>query len=219
MLEQKAYTKAEISEIMGVKDKQGITRKLDRLGVSYSTIGRGEACIFEITAIPDKFKTFCILELGFDSRTDFEKLAVFVYMFFSDDDFQIQPLAEMAIRMGEDNNNATRQTLSKWKKKFEENKLFMGRGEYKYYSVSHGIRREITKEKYSEAWKVYYDYIGEHSKDSGFQSDNAFTAMYVLIGGRATKRELLSGNAFKISIRDMLVDYAIEHIEQNSKTD
>lgn len=214
MLEQKTYTKAEISEIMSVKDKQGITRKLDRLGVQYSTTGRGEACIFEIKEIPDKFKTFCTLEIGFDPRTDFNRLAFFVYMFFNDDDFQIQPFAEMAMRMGEDNNEATRQTLSKWKKRFEENKLFIGRGEYKYYSVSYGIRKEISKEEYSRAWKAYYDYLVEHPKGV-----NPFSAMYKLIGGKATKRELLAENAFKISIRDMLVDYAIEHIEQNSKTD
>ena len=148
MLEQKAYTKAEISEIAGTKDRQSIKDKLNTLGITYSIEGNGNNAIFEIKEIPDKFKTFCSLEIGFDPRTDFDRLAVFVYMFFNDDDFQIQPFAEMAIRMGEDNNEATRQTLSKWKKRFEENKLFIGRGEYKYYSVSYGIRKEISKEEY-----------------------------------------------------------------------
>ena len=214
MLEQKTYTKAEISEIAGTKDRQSIKDKLNTLGITYSIEGNGNNAIFEIKEIPDKFKTFCTLELGFDPRTDFNRLAVFVYMLFNDDDFQIQPFAEMAIRMGEDNNEATRQTLSKWKKRFEENKLFIGRGGYKYYSVSYGIRREITKEKHSEAWKAYYDYLVEHPKGG-----NPFSAMYKLIGGKATKRELLAGNAFKVPIRDMLVDYAIEHIERNSKID
>ena len=214
MLEQKAYTKAEISEIAGTKDRQSIKDKFNTLGITYSIEGNGNNAIFEIKEIPDKFKTFCTLEIGFDPRTDFNRLAFFVYMFFNDDDFQIQPFAEMAMRMGEDNNEATRQTLSKWKKRFEENKLFIGRGEYKYYSVSYGIRKEISKEEYSRAWKAYYDYLVEHPKGV-----NPFSAMYKLIGGKATKRELLAENAFKISIRDMLVDYAIEHIERNSKTD
>ena len=46
MLEQKAYTKAEISEIAGTKDRQSIKDKLNTLGITYSIEGNGNNAIF-----------------------------------------------------------------------------------------------------------------------------------------------------------------------------
>jgi hypothetical protein len=60
MLEEKIYTKAEISEILNIRDNQGIIRKLRSYNIKYSSFGRGNSLTVKIIYIPDKFKVFCI---------------------------------------------------------------------------------------------------------------------------------------------------------------
>ncbi len=218
MLELRTYAKAELSALLGNKDKQGLDRKLKRWDIEFSSTGRGDKLVYEIKKINDEFKVYCMLNFKFAAQTEFNVLAVFVYLFFGDDDFMIQPLGEMSIRMGIADTAATRQTLGTWKKKFKEYQLFNESSEYEYYSVSHGIRHKITKGEYSMAWMAYYNYVKKHSKDSDYNEYFAFCEMYDIISGRAVKRPHLDKNAFYLEIIETLVVYAVESIEKHSKS-
>ncbi len=74
MLEVGTYTQAEISELLGTTDTQGINRKLERYGIAFERKGRSPNAVYTIQAIPDPFKIFAIIRLGFDANTDFRKL-------------------------------------------------------------------------------------------------------------------------------------------------
>ena len=83
MLEARKYTKTEMAEILETTDNQGISRKLQRYGIEFEKSGRGEKLIFDIKAVPDKFKMYCISELGYDGRIDFRKLREFLYCYIA----------------------------------------------------------------------------------------------------------------------------------------
>lgn len=219
MFKLKIYTKSEISEILGTNDRQGIKRKLNTLNVDYKITGRGEKAMFEIKTLPDRFRVLCTYVLGFAPQTDFKRLAIFAYMFFNDDDFKIQPFVEMAKRMGVVTDKPSENTLSKWKCKLEKNNLFMETGEVAYYSVYCGERRKIESKEYSKAWKAYFEYLEENYGKPNYHESGAFRAMFKEIGGKAVKRPLLAKNAFNQNIINALVDYAIERMELNDKTD
>lgn len=112
MLELRTYTKAELVEIFGTKDRQGLTRKLQRYGIKYRTSGRGENLTFTITETADPFKIFCIDELGYDGRTDFVKLRNFLYCFLNDDEFRAMPDEVKAKRMDKAGKYICRQTIA-----------------------------------------------------------------------------------------------------------
>lgn len=101
MLELRTYTIDEIASILGVNDRQGIQRKLNRYGVKYSVSGRGMAVKFEIKSIADEFKLFCILDLGMSANTDFHKFLYFMYSFLNDEDFRWLPDETLEIKMDE----------------------------------------------------------------------------------------------------------------------
>lgn len=87
----KVYTKPEMSHIFGTKAKQGIDRKLERYGITFSVSGKGERAVYEIQKIQDPFKVFAITELGFDANTDFRKLRNFYFYYFNDEEFMAMP--------------------------------------------------------------------------------------------------------------------------------
>ena len=86
MLDLKVYSKAELVEIFGTEDTQGLKRKMQRYGIEFQTAGRGDNLTFDIIKTADPFKVFCIDELGYDGRTDFRKLREFLYCFTGFDD-------------------------------------------------------------------------------------------------------------------------------------
>ena len=78
MLEERKYTIAEMAQITGTQNRQGIRRKLENYDIAFEESGRGNTVVFDVKNIPDKFKVFCIIDLGFSSQTDFKKL---MYLF------------------------------------------------------------------------------------------------------------------------------------------
>ena len=84
MLELRTYTYKEMSAMFGTRDTQGIKRRLTRYGIEYTVAGSGGSAKFNINAIPDPFKVFCIIDLNFAPQTDFEKLLYFFYYLFND---------------------------------------------------------------------------------------------------------------------------------------
>ena len=65
MLECKQYPAPEIWKYVGARDHEGAKRKLNRYGVACFVNGRGESANFNITAITDPFKVYCVFDLGF----------------------------------------------------------------------------------------------------------------------------------------------------------
>ena len=63
----------------------------------FDVCGRGEGAVYTIRAIPDPFKIFAIIELGFDANTDFIKLRNFLYHFFEDEVFMAIKLTNLAM--------------------------------------------------------------------------------------------------------------------------
>jgi hypothetical protein len=186
MLELRTYTKAELVEIFGTKDKQGLTRKLQRYGIKYQTAGRGENLTFTITETADPFKVFCIDELGYDGRTDFVKLRNFLYCFLNDDEFRAMPDEVKEQRMKESGKPMCRQTIAGYIAKLDaQNLIDRNSGEYIYYFAYKDTQRIATRQEYSEAWKEYWE-----AKAAGANSMEAIGFMRFLHGGVARKQAI-----------------------------
>ena len=56
----RSYSKAEMTQILATKSKQGIDRKLSRYGVEFDVCGRGEKAIYTIKKMADPFKLFVL---------------------------------------------------------------------------------------------------------------------------------------------------------------
>lgn len=74
-------------QMLGVKDNQGAQRKLSRYGVRFFVNGWGKNASFNITAIDDPFKVYCILEMGFDANCDFKKLRNYLFFLLGEDEY------------------------------------------------------------------------------------------------------------------------------------
>ena len=85
MLEVRKYSIAELSTILGSTGKQAIDRKLERYGVEYTSTGRGQSLVYDITKISDPFKVYCITKLGIPAQANFEKIRNLYYYFFCDE--------------------------------------------------------------------------------------------------------------------------------------
>ena len=109
MLEIRSYTYAELSQMLGTRDAQGICRRLTRWDVVYTVSGRRAQTIYDIIEIPDPFKVFCILDLGFSPQTDFDKLMFFLYYALNDDEFLWLPYGRLEVLMGENGRPVTQQ--------------------------------------------------------------------------------------------------------------
>ena len=91
MIELRSYKRAELSAILNTNSRQGMLRKLDRWGVSYTDEGRGNNLVITITEIANPFKVYCITELDFDAGCDFQKVRNLLYYFFNDEEFMAMP--------------------------------------------------------------------------------------------------------------------------------
>ena len=186
MLELRDYSKAELVEIFGTEDAQGLKRKLQRYGIKFQTTGRGQNLTFTITETADPFKVFCIDELGYDGRTDFVKLRNFLYCFLNDDEFRAMPDEVKEQRMKESGKPMCRQTITGYIAKLDaQNLIDRNSGEYIYYFAYKDTQRIATRQEYSEAWKEYWE-----AKAAGANSMEAIGFMRFLHGGVARKQAI-----------------------------
>ena len=186
MLELRDYSKAELVEIFGTEDAQGLKRKLQRYGIKFQTTGRGQNLTFTITETADPFKVFCIDELGYDGRTDFVKLRNFMYCFLNDDEFRAMPDEVKEQRMKESGKPMCRQTIAGYIAKLDaQNLIDRNSGEYIYYFAYKDTQRIATRQEYSEAWKEYWE-----AKAAGANSMEAIGFMRFLHGGVARKQAI-----------------------------
>ena len=209
VIETRTYTYAELSEMFGTRDNQGIKRRLENMGIIFNMKGRGGGTTFEIQAITDPFKAFCILELGFDSRTDFRKLRNFLFYFFYDENFNWKPHEAMEEYLRREGNAVSRQTITGYLNRLERNDLLNLHGETVYYKVFTENDKQkhelISKEEYSAAWMIYWE-----EKEKGTDPQTAFSIMKSVLGGIPKKHYRPIPNAFTLDTYNKLVEYVTD---------
>lgn len=210
MLECRKYTYSELSELFHTKDNQGIKRRLDRWDVQYKATGRGAAATFDIQKITKPFEMHCMLDLGFSSNTNFEKLALFLYYLFNDDGFDGLPCEMMEARINADDLVLTRQTIDKYLDKLGGKDLLLrDSGNYHYYFAKKGNLIDTTQKEYRQAWKEYWQ-----ARTDGHSSQEAIFQMCQKYGGVARKQAIILLNGIYGKELDDLNAMVCERIEQ-----
>lgn len=208
MLERKTYSIKELSAIIHTTGKEATDRKLRSYRISYTSIGRGGSLTYTITDIPDRFKVFCVFDLGFNPRTDFRKLRDFLFYLLGDDNFSWRPMEMMEEYLRIAGRGMSRQTISRYIARLEELDLFSG-GDFVYYRVykDFGVQKHkiITREEYSAAWRLYWEKRGQ-----GYDSRAAYSCMYTAFEGVPRKQRRLEGNAFYNDTYNLLFDLITE---------
>lgn len=210
MLELRTYTIDEIASILGVNDRQGIQRKLNRYGVKYSVSGRGMAVKFGIKSIADEFKLFCILDLGMSANTNFNKFLYFMYYFLNDEDFRWLPDEILEIKMNERENHISRQTIANYKRVLSRLNLFAKVGDYVYYFARRNNQIITDEAIYKKAWREYWK-----NKNNGLDSREAICIMCAKYGGVARKQTIIEENAIHADIINKINDMVCKTIEND----
>lgn len=192
-------------QMLGVKDNQGAQRKLSRYGVRFFVNGWGKNASFNITAIDDPFKVYCILEMGFDANCDFKKLRNYLFFLLGDDEYCWLPDEPMEKYMRSKGFYLSRQTITKYREHLERLNYIHG-GDFIYYRVYRDDRdrqcyQQVEKEKYNKAWRVYWD-----MRNDGADSELAFACMYSAFGGVPRKQAKPIKNAFHLKELNYLLD-------------
>ena len=211
MIELRRYTKAELSAIVHADSKQGITRKLDRYGITYTTEGWGDRLCITITAIQNPFKVFCITELDFPAQCDFYKLRNFMFYFFADNDtFRSMPDEVMETLLSEKGKRVSRQTIAGWKHRLDRlGIIHMNQWDYIHYFAFRRHQRMCDHDEYAKAWKEYWD-----NKRNGMSTYTAIEAMRSKYGGVARKQPRAYVNPFYTDTISVLQNLIYESIEE-----
>ena len=196
MLEEKAYTRQEIRELLETNaENQGLKRMLERRDYEFFVVGSGRNAIFTITKLPSKFKMFCISELGFAPQTDFTKLRNFFYYYLNSEDFRNFPDTIQSERMSENGMPLSRQTIGHYRERLFTNHYFWPDfTEFNYY-LTHSERGkkiaiETDRKTYAEAWALYW-----RTKEETKNSEEARMRMFYEFGGYPNKSPIIRENA------------------------
>ena len=211
------YPLGVLENLMSTKGKQATDRKLTAYGYEYSSSGRGKTRVYTITALPDafhQFRSFCVFSLGFDPNTDFRKLRDFVVYLFADEDFNWRPEEAMEEYLRLEGRGISRQTIASYKKRLEAHYIIdTVFGDFVYYKVYKKFGAQthevITKEEYSKAWRLYWQWREEHPEDD---STPAYSFMYSIFGGVPRKQRRIQDNLFGKEKADILYDLAVKSI-------
>lgn len=201
------YTKAEMVQMLGTQSKQGIKRKLERYGVVFEVIGKGESVIYKINHIQDPFKVFAIIELDFDGNTDFTKLRNFYYLYFESEDFRPMPDEVKEVWMRRMGKPLSRQTIANYTNRLESNNLINRYTKnYIYYFANKQEQRFCNHAEYAQAWYEYWDDIA-----SGLNCYDAIANMRTDHGGVARKQPVPEING----IYNEKIEYMLSLIQQS----
>lgn len=209
MLEIRGYPIAEMRELLHTKAKQGIDRKLERYGVSFSSSGRGKSLIYHITAISNPFKLYCVVDLGIPAQADFIRIRNLYYYFFCVDGFMDLPLVEMEQKMCGEDADISRQCISKWIKYLRKlDYIEFSKSYCDYYAISKSngqrIPHKIEREEYAQAWAIYFEYRGKDGCTAAYQR------MYNYIGGHPYKKPIYTQNAIYAKEIEKLINMIID---------
>lgn len=214
MLEMKKYGIAELSAILGSTGKQAIDRKLERYGIEYTSTGRGQSLVYDITKIADPFKVYCITKLGIPAQANFEKIRNLYYYFFCDEGFADLPLIEMAEYLEAEGVPQSRQCVTKWIEYLRHlDYIGFTSTDCKYYAIEKTpskvkICKEISREEYSKAWAIYHRNKIEHG------SYYAYALMYNTLGGHPYKKPIYYHNAIMYQEIQELIDIIIDTLPE-----
>ena len=205
LLECKAYPAPEMWRILGVKDNQGAQRKLFRYGVRFFVNGWGKDASFNITAIDDPFKVYCIVEMGFDANSDFKKLRNYLFFLLGEDEYCWLPDEPMEKYMRSQGFYISRQTITKYREQLESLGYIHG-GDFIYYRAYRDENdrlhyQQVEREEYNEAWRVYWD-----KRKEGADSELAFAYMYSAFDGIPRKQAKPIKNAIYLNELNYLLD-------------
>lgn len=210
MLEVRKYSIAELSAILGSTGKQAIDRKLERYGVEYTSAGRGQSLVYDITKITDPFKVYCITKLGIPAQANFEKIRNLYYYFFCDEGFADLPLIEMAEYLEAEGVPQSRQCVTKWIEYLRHlDYIGFTNTDCKYYAIEKTpskvkICHEITREEYCQAWAIYHRNKIEHG------SYYAYALMYNTLGGHPYKKPIYYQNTIMAQEIQELIDIILD---------
>lgn len=215
MLELKRYTVNEMAAAThSPTDKQSITRKLDRCGISYTCEGWGKTLNFTITDIPDRFKVYCILDLGISSNADFKKLRNLFYYLFCVEGFAEMSYTQMAEWLSETDTPVSRQTISKWLAYLKDiNYIYFTKSNCIYYKINKRngkkIYTEIDRKTYNTGWQIYFQ-----TKEETNNTDTAYERMFHYIGGHPYKVPIIVENAICQKEIEQLIEYVNESFDK-----
>ena len=216
-IELRDYPLGVLENLIGSRGKQAVDRKLKSYGYKFSSDGTGKKRVYTITALPDarhQFRSYCVFTLGFDPNTNFKKLRDFVWYVMTDDDFTWRPEEMMEEYLRMEGRGITRQTIAGYKKRLEAHYIIDTIfGDFVYYKVykEYGVQKHeiITKEEYSAAWKLYWNWRNAHP---GEDSTPAYSHMYTKFGGVPRKQRRIQDNLFGKEKADILYDLALKSI-------
>lgn len=209
MIEERKYKISELSAVLGTKGKDNIEGKLQRYNIKYTVTGRGNDIVFDITAVNDKLKVFCILDIGFPAQTDINKLANFLYFFLNVENFITLPDEAKALFMADNGRTLSRQTIANYIKRLITANLMYRSDKIIYYFIYKQERTPTDKETYNKAWRGYFA-----DKAKGAEPSEAMLNMLINYGGYAKKYIVPEQNALELDRINYLNDLVLERIEQ-----
>jgi hypothetical protein len=191
VIELKKYTIHEMSAILNSKGKQAIERKLKRYDIEFITSGRGDDVVFEITAIQNKFKVFCITEFNMPAQCGFERYLHFTYYFLNVDDFRWLPNETLSLMMGEAGRYVSRQWIGRWKQRLEALDVISAASEFTYYFAQGQTQILTDSNTYKKAWREYFQ-----DRENGASWQYAIEKMKHNYGGVGRKQPISELSAF-----------------------
>lgn len=206
MLENRLYTRKELTELFKTDRLDSIKAKLKRQGYEFTTSGRGETACVTITKRPPRFRRFCIDKLGFAPQTDFEKLKIFLYKYMFKDTFRELPKNGMKDIMIQE-TVISNPTITNYIRKLYNNNI-IGHGDPNYFSINKhlGTYTPITEEQYKEAWKIYWE-----NREGGYFI--AFVEMCAHVNGYPFKNDKMIFNALEDATIMELQEILLEEVE------
>ena len=205
------YTAAELRQLFGPSDNQGLKRKIERNGITYRSEGRGQKWKITVLEKANAFKVFCINEFGLDGRTNYIKLRNFYYYFFNDEEFRALPDEVKECRMKAEDKYLSRQTIARYTALLRKvNYIADDTTRYIYYFAYKKNQRFVERSEYSKAWKEYWQNIS-----SGYDSFEAICDMRFKYGGVARKQAIPEFNGIYNDKIAQLMDLIQQSIEED----
>jgi len=208
MLEIREYAKPELSVMFGTRDMEGLKRKMRGYGIVFDVNGRGENAVFTIREITDPFKMYCITELGYDGRTDFQKLLYFMYYFFNDPEFRAMPDEVKEVRTNDAGHHIGRSTIANYTAKLDsQNLIDRNTNNFIYYFAFKQTQRMVERKEYLQAWHEHWA-----RRRDGWDNYSSIMQMFADHGGVARKQAIPEMNGIyteQIEYLNTLVTEAI----------
>lgn len=189
MLEKRIYTRQELIDLYKTSRLDAIKNKIRRAGYLFTETGRGSSYTLEIKELPkaDRFNQYCIEVLGFDPRTDFQKLKTFLFFFLANEEFMTLQYNEMEQIIQDYGGSVSATTISNYFKQLSAigwaaKEPF----EYVYFlhDSSSGKPRYISREEYCSINKEFWQLI----KKKKLSWSEAYSTIKEKYGNKPRKR-------------------------------